>query len=133
MPALCIWAAGSLFWTATDRAFVIPQVSGVWVVNSAMVAAPFFGLAWWATGRIRKSQGDQMVRPLLAAAALGVASTGLVWSAFYYEGYTYWAESKATGVNMGSACFMLLSPAIIGVLMTGVLWLLSPSRSRRAE
>lgn len=80
-----------------------------------------------------RPQADHLGRPLAAAGALGVVCTLLVWGAFYYEGYAYWAEQKTSGVPMGSACMMLLSPAVVGVAMVVGLRLFGASRSRTGD
>lgn len=133
VPAICVWGAGCAFLVLTDRPHVIRQVASAWIANSAMTAAPFLALAYWGSCRALNPQPHHFGRSLAAAGALGAVFTFLIWGAFYYEGYTYWAEHRTSGVPMGSACWMVLSPAIVGVAMLVGLWLFGTSRSRRAE
>ena len=131
MPLVCVWGAGSLFWILTERSHVIPQITGTWVINSAMVAVPFCFLAAWEA-RASRVQDDRFCRSFIGAGALGALCTLVFWGAFYYEGYSYWANRKTSGVNMGAACLMLLSPlAVIAVMVVGR-WLFARSSSRRA-
>jgi hypothetical protein len=128
VPVICVWGAGCVFLVLTDRSHVIPQVASEWVANSAMAAAPFLALAYWGSCRSLTPQAAHFGRSLAAIGALGTVLTSLFWGAFYYEGYTYWAEHKTSGVPMGSACLMVLSPLIVGAAMVFGLWLFGTLR-----
>lgn len=132
MPLVCVWGAGSLFMILTERSHVIAQVAEGWIVHSLMVATPFAGLAYWTQCRGPKAPTEHLGRPLAAASVLGVICTTLIWGAFYYASYTYWAEQKDTGVPLGEACVMGISPAVIGGAMVLGLWLFGAKKNRGA-
>ncbi|MFY9343307.1 MAG: hypothetical protein WAT39_12500 [Planctomycetota bacterium] len=117
MPLVCVWIGGALFFIASDRAHVIPQLTGVWTFNSALVAAPFALLAMRAAARAKQPAIPGFRRYCIGASGAGMLATFLVWGVFYYEGYTYWAERKTSGANIGLGCFMVFSPILVWLAM----------------
>src|SRR5689334_17732665 len=93
MPLLCVWVAGSVFWAATQRSWVVAELSGVWMVNSAFVAAPFVLLAIMATTAARHAS-PTFHRAFGGASLIGVLATLLLWAVVYFDGYTYWSQHK---------------------------------------
>jgi hypothetical protein len=117
MPVACVGVAGCLFWIGTDRAFVIPQLTDVWMMHSAIVAAPFVFLAARASSAAKQLTASELRRSFVGASVVGVLVTLVVWGVYYHDGYTYWAERRTSGANIGLGCFMLLSPIVVVIAM----------------
>ena len=126
VPLSCVWLGSYLFWHATERPHVFLREPGVLVVQSMLAASPFVFLAWRATSQHRRGVAVSKRRHLRASIA-GLAVTLLFWGYFFWEGYTYWAEKKTSGANIGLGCFMFLSPAIV------LLAMLAAAGRRRVE
>lgn len=117
MPMVCVWGAGCLFFIAIDRSHVIPQVAGIWMCNSALVAAPFAFLAVRATSAAKQQVSPGISRFYGSASVVGMIVTLLAWGVFYYDGYSYWTEHRTSGANIGMGCFMLVSPVLVAMAM----------------
>jgi hypothetical protein len=124
VPAIWVWAAGCLFWIATDRAFVIPQVVGTFVIHSVIAALPFAALALGATTTKDRTPPLRHRSFFLAASLAGLATTSALWAWVHYEGYVYWATKYKSGANIGLGLVMCASPLLVGVamLLAGTAW-----------
>ena len=123
-PLLCIWLADWGFATATGRNNNWPgEEQGVLLLQSAMVAAPFLGLALAGSSRLSRKT-VKCLRPRLGAAiGLGSLTTVLIWLMYHWDGYRYWRDGSSGGANIGLGLLMLISPIIItAVMVAGYLW-----------
>ena len=117
MPVSCAWVGEYVFWAATNRAFVFSQLLGVRLFDSALVALPFVLLALHAEQRAKNTPLQAVRRFYVRASIAGIAVTLCAWAVYFWDGYTYWAQKKTSGANIGLGCFMLLSPLLVLLAM----------------
>ena len=116
VPLSCVWLGDYVFWHVTDRPHVFLVEPGVLVFQSVLAALPFVLLALAATRQPRSGLSLSRGRYLRASLA-GLAVTMLFWGYAFWVGYTYWAEKKTSGADIGLGCTMCLSPAIVLLAM----------------
>ena len=123
-PLLCIWLAGWGFAIATGQGNHWPgEEQGVLLFQSAMVAAPFLGLALAGSSRLSRKTVKYLRPRLGAAIGLGSLTTALFWLMYYWDGYRYWRDDLSGGANIGLGLLMLISPIVVAVVMVGgYLW-----------
>jgi hypothetical protein len=117
MPVSCVWVGEYVFWTVTDRAWVFPQLFDVLLFQSLLVALPFVLLALHAERRMKNTQQQAVRRFYVRSSVAGVLVTLVPWALYFWDGYTYWAEKKTYGADIGLGCFMMLSPLLVLLAM----------------
>lgn len=123
-PLLCVWLADWGFAIATERGDGWPgEERGVLLFQSAMVAAPFLGLAFAGSSRLSRKTVKYLRPRLGAATGLGSLTTVLLWLIYHWDGYRYWHDGSTGGANIGLGLLMLISPVIVATVMVGgYLW-----------
>ena len=123
-PLLCIWLPGWGFNLATGLSDNWPgEETDVLLLQSAMVAAPFLGLALTGSSRLSRKTVKYLRPRLGAAIGLGSFTTVLFWLMHHWDGYRYWRDASIGGANIGLGLLMLISPIIVAAVMVGgYLW-----------
>lgn len=117
IPLLVVVAGNWMFWTLTARPERFLDEPDVVAMQLLFAAAPFVGLAGWAS-RGTVATDERRRRGLLLAAMSGIVVCVALWSLFYYGGYADWRDRATGGANIGLGLLMLASPFLVGLAMT---------------